>query len=65
MRKAKEINEKEILAKNPDAAKIFAENRKKLSARPRRLPKHYAIGLPYQRPQSSLGDEIETNEADE
>lgn len=39
-----------LLAKNPKAAKVFKENKKKLDANKReRRPKEYGIGLPYAR----------------
>lgn len=45
-RKANALNEKALLAKNPKAAKVFAENRAKLGGR-RPEQKPYGLGLPY------------------
>ena len=50
MKTPKMFDEKALLKKNPEAAKVLAEYRSKLSGRPRRPPKDYALGLPYTRP---------------
>lgn len=44
------LNEKPLLEKNPQAARIFKNNRKKLGGRPPSRPaKEYGLGLPYGR----------------
>jgi hypothetical protein len=59
----KKLNEKELLAKNPKAAKILQENRKKLAGKPRPRQREYGLGLPYARPALvSSTDEEERNE---
>ena len=63
MKKVKGLNEKEILKKNPEAAKILAKNRKKLGGKVR-MQREYGLGLPYSRPAlvSSVDDDDDRTE---
>jgi hypothetical protein len=57
--KIKALDEKALLKKNPQAARIFEENRKKLGPTWRPRPqKAYEIGLPYTRPMLSKSDAV-------
>jgi hypothetical protein len=48
--KKDKLDEKELLAKNPKAAKILERNRKKMLGRRRRRQREYGLGIPYARP---------------
>jgi hypothetical protein len=50
MKKKDTLREKDLLAKNPEAAKILARNRKKMKGRPKPRQREYGLGLPYARP---------------
>jgi hypothetical protein len=50
MKKIKTLDEQALLKKNPKAAKVLEQNRKKLGNRRPREQKEYGIGLPYGRP---------------
>jgi len=49
-KKKDSLKEKDLLAKNPEAAKILARNRKKMEGRPKPRQREYGLGLPYARP---------------
>lgn len=59
MAKYKELNELEILEKNPKAAKILEKYRAKLGKRGRPVQKEYGLGLPYTRPFQTRAKEKE------
>lgn len=50
MKKIKTLDEKALLERNPNAAKVLKKNRKKMQRGRRRPPKEYDLGLPYARP---------------
>jgi hypothetical protein len=50
MKKKDKLSEKDLLAKNPEAAKVLARNRKKMKGRPKPRQREYGLGLPYARP---------------
>jgi hypothetical protein len=64
MKKKDKMREKELLAKNPEAAKVLEINRQKMKGRPRPRQREYGLGLPYTRPAvaSSTVDEEEQTE---
>jgi hypothetical protein len=61
-KKLDELDVKKLLKKNPNAARAFAKNRKKLGSGRSRSQKEYGLGLPYSRPLSRASD-LPRNEA--
>ena len=56
------LDEQALLEKNPKAAKILENNRKKLATRKSRPRKEYGLGLPYERSDLVSMDDREAEE---